>query len=97
MGALFLLNTPATTAYFVIKFILLAIAFLCAMFMIYIILVQPSNSSGIGALGGSSETFLSKNKSKTKESMFRRRTVIVSIIFAVALVAYVVVSAIGLG
>ena len=48
-----------------IKYIALAVMAVCAIFIVLVVLFQPGNSSGIGALGGQTETFLGKNKSKT--------------------------------
>jgi preprotein translocase subunit SecG len=64
----------------------------CALFVVAVILVQPSNSSGIGAINGQSETFLSKNKGKTLESKLKKLTVIASIILAVCCILMVVLS-----
>lgn len=65
--------------------ILMAIAALAA---IVLVLMQPSNSSGIDALGGSSETFFGKNKGKSIEAKMKKWTwiclailVILSIVF----------------
>ena len=91
MSSLFLLESgPVSPSYFIIKLVLIATVFICALLLIYLIMGQSGNSSGIGALGGSSETFLSKNKSKTKESRAKRRTILLAIIIAVALVAYAI-------
>ena len=62
------------------KFVLLAIMAVCAIFVIFVVICQPGNSSGVGALGGQTETFLGKNKSKTFEHRMRKLTVISSII-----------------
>ena len=48
----------------VIKHIFLAIMAIAAIFVICVVLFQPGNSNGVGALGGTTETFLGKNKSK---------------------------------
>lgn len=76
----------------VLKIIALIIMALCALFIIFVVLFQPGNSSGVGALGGTTETFLSKNKSKTFEHRMKKLTVISSIIFAVLCIAFAVVS-----
>jgi preprotein translocase subunit SecG len=67
--------------------VLMALAALTA---IVLILLQPSNSSGIDALGGSSETFFGKNKGKSIEEKMKKWTwiclavlVVFSIIFFV--------------
>ena len=64
--------------------ILMAIAALTA---IVLVLLQPSNSSGIDALGGSSETFFGKNKGKSIEAKMKKWTWIclaVLVVFAIA-------------
>lgn len=38
------------------------------------IMLQPSNSQGIDALGGSSETFFGKNKGKSMEAKLKKWT-----------------------
>lgn len=75
-------------AFPIIKTIMLIIMILCALFIICVVLFQPSNSSGVSALGGTTETFLSKNKSKTNESKLRKMTVVSAIIFCVLAVAF---------
>lgn len=75
-----------------IKIIFLVVMALCAIFIILVVLFQPGNSSGIGALGGQTETFLGKNKSKTFEHKMKKLTVISSVIFAVLCIAFAIVS-----
>jgi preprotein translocase subunit SecG len=53
---------------------------------------QPGNTSGIGALGGQTETFLGKNKSKTFEHKMKKLTVISGVIFAILCVAFAIVA-----
>ena len=74
-----------------LKFIVLAIMAICAIFIILVVLFQPGNSSGVSALGGQSETFLSKNKSKTFEHKMKKLTVIASIVFAVLCIGFAIV------
>lgn len=64
--------------------ILMAVAALVA---VVLVLLQPSNSSGIDALGGSSETFFGKNKGKSIEAKMKKWTWIclaVLVVFAIA-------------
>lgn len=64
--------------------VLMAISALTA---IILVMLQPSNSTGIDALGGSSETFFGKNKGKSIEAKMKKWTIvclIVLVIFAVA-------------
>ena len=76
----------------VIKVILLVIMSLCALFIIAVVLFQPGNSSGISALGGATETYLSKNKGKTFEHKMRVMTVISGIIFAVLCIVFAIIA-----
>ena len=69
------------------------LAVLCAIFIIIVIMLQPSNSDGISALNGQQETFFAdkKNKSKTLESKLKRLTVITIVVMAICMVAFCVV------
>ena len=75
-----------------IKPVALVIMALAALFIILVVLFQPGNSSGVGALGGQTETFLGKNKSKTFEHRMRRLTIISSIVFGVFCIAFAIVA-----
>lgn len=75
-----------------IKIVALIVMAICALFIILVVLFQPGNSNGIGALGGQTETFLGKNKSKTFEHRMKKLTVISGVIFAVLAVAFVIVA-----
>lgn len=54
-----------------------------ALTVILAISLQESKSSGLGGLvAGSSETFYSKNKTKTKESFLNKLTIVSAVVFA---------------
>lgn len=69
----------------IILIILMAIATFAA---IILVLLQPSNSSGIDALGGSSETFFGKNKGKSIEAKMKKWTWICLAILVVLSIAF---------
>ena len=69
----------------IILIILMAVAALAS---IVLILLQPSNSSGIDALGGSSETFFGKNKGKSIEEKMKKWTWICLAVLAVLSIAF---------
>ena len=70
--------------------VLMAITALAA---IILVLLQPSNSSGIDALGGSSETFFGKNKGKSIEAKLKKWTWIALLVLSVlAIVFYILQS-----
>lgn len=74
--------------------IFLIIMSLCALFIILVVLFQPGNSSGVSALGGTTETFLGKNRSKTFEHKMRVITVISAIVMAVLCIVFAIVNSI---
>ncbi|NFL96902.1 preprotein translocase subunit SecG [Clostridium botulinum] len=56
--------------------------------LIVVVLMQPSKTNGLsGFMGGGSETFYSKNRTRTSESVLSRITVICSILFAIIVLA----------
>lgn len=59
---------------------MIALMCLAAIAAIILVLLQPGNSTGIDALGGSSETFFGKNKGKSIESRMKKWTVICLIV-----------------
>lgn len=67
--------------------ILMGISALAA---IILVLLQPANSSGIDALGGSSETFFGKNKGKSSEAKLKKWTWICLAILVVFSIAFFV-------
>ena len=64
---------------------------LAALAAIILILLQQGNSTGINALGGSSETFFGKNKGKSLESKMKKWTIICLAILLVFSVIFFVV------
>lgn len=64
------------------------VVIISALIVILTISLQESKSSGLGGLvAGSSETFYSKNKTKTKESFLTKLTIISASIFAASIIA----------
>ena len=62
--------------YFGLSLTMIILMAVSAIAAIILILLQPSNSSGIDALGGSSETFFGKNKGKSIEAKMKKWTYI---------------------
>ena len=63
---------------------------ICAVAAIIIVLFQPGNSTGIDALGGSSETFFGKNKGRSMESKMKKWTIICLVVLAVLAIVFFV-------
>lgn len=85
-------GSAAWNVWSIAKPIMLVVMAVCALFVIAVVMFQPGNSSGVGALGGQTETFLGKNKSKTFEHKMRKLTVISSIVFAVLCIVFAIVA-----
>lgn len=96
MSNLFSLLAPTTdaasyAAYRLTSFILIALMGIAAIVAIILVLLQPANSTGIDALGGSGETFFGKNKGKSIESRMKKWTWICLVVLAVFSTAFFVV------
>lgn len=59
--------------------------FILAALLIVVVMLQPSKSDGLSGLmiGGTTDTFYSKNKSRTSEARLAKATVVISVLFAV--------------
>ena len=69
----------------------IVVMFIAAAAAILLVLLQPGNSTGINALGGSSETFFGKNKGKSIEERMKKWTIICLVILLVFSVIFFVV------
>lgn len=74
----------------IIRIVMITLMVLIALFLIVVILFQPSSASGMGALTGARDTFYSKDKSKSLESVMKRLTVIFGIIEGVLAILFFV-------
>ena len=63
-------------AYRIISIVLIVLMGVAALAAIVLVMLQPGNSQGIDALGGSSETFYGKNKGKSTEAKLKLATYI---------------------
>ena len=79
-------------AFPIIKTIMIVIMILCALFIICVVLFQPSTSSGVGVLGGTTETSLSKNKGKTNASKLIKMTLVSGIVLCGLVVSFCILS-----
>jgi len=69
--------------------VLIVFEFILAIIMIGLVMVQQSKTDGLKGLsgGGSQDTFFSKNRSRTGESLLMKVTVVVAILFAINTIA----------
>ena len=84
-----------TDSFPIIRIVLISLMVAIGLALIVIILFQPSSSSGMGALSGQRDTFYSKDKSKSLESVMKKITIVLgiaegvlAILFFVTLVIY---------
>ncbi len=65
---------------------------LCALALILSVLFQNGSKHGLGAIGGSNDTFMGKNKSDDMDSKLKKVTAISGILFVLATVALNIVA-----
>ncbi len=75
-------------AYRITSFVLIVCMGVAAIAAIILVMLQPGNSQGIDALGGSSETFYGKNKGKSTEAKLKLWTIICLVVLAVFAIAF---------
>lgn len=75
-------------AYYIVSTTLIVLMCIAALVAIVLVLMQPSNSSGIDALGGSSETFFGKNKGKSIEARMKKWTWICLAVLVVLAISF---------
>ena len=80
-------NDALYNLYMGLSVTMIALMFLSALAAIILVLLQPGNSTGINALGGSSETFFGKNKGKSVEARMKKWTIaclVILVIFSIS-------------
>ena len=82
--------------YFGLSLTMIILMLVAAAAMIVMIMLQPSNSQGIDALGGSSETFFGKNKGKSTEAQLKKWTWICLAILVVFSLAFYILQLEGI-
>ena len=73
-----------------VRIVIISLMVLIALGLIVVIMFQPSSSSGMGALTGQRDTFYSKDKSKSLESVMKKITMILGIAEGVLAVGFFV-------
>jgi len=74
----------------IMRLVILLVVVVLAVALIIIICLQPTESQGLGAISGNTDTFYSKNKSKTLQGLFKKLTIIFSIALAVLTIVFFV-------
>lgn len=87
-----------TDSFPVIRTVIIITMVVLSLASIVLVLAQPSNENGMNAITGqSADTFYSKNKGKTLQGVFKRLTVIISIVLGVLSIVFFVTLAIYSG
>ena len=69
-------GTEIYATYRAVSIVLIVLMGVAALAAIVLVMLQPGNSQGIDALGGSSETFYGKNKGRSTEAKLKLATYI---------------------
>ena len=79
--------------YFGLSVTMIILMCVTALVAIILVLLQPANSTGIDALGGSSETFFGKNKGKSMEAKMKKWTwICLAVILVLSVISYLIQS-----
>ena len=81
-------NASTETTYYAINYTLVILMAVAALAAIILVMIQPGNSQGIDALGGTSETFYGKNKGRSIESKLKMWTIICLAVLAVLAIVF---------
>lgn len=82
--------------YFPVRLILIILISILALFILLVVLLQPGNSEGLGAITGSTtDTYLGKNKSKSWEGKLKRLTVIAAVLIIVLCIIFAILPSIA--
>ena len=81
-------NQSIEGVYYAINYTLVVLMAISALVAIILVMLQPGNSQGIDALGGTSETFYGKNKGRSIESKLKMWTIICLAVLAVLAIVF---------
>ena len=76
-------SDAAYAVYRTVSAVFIILMFVAALAAIVLVLLQPGNSQGIDALGGSSETFFGKNKARSLDEKLAKLTGVFAVLFIV--------------
>ncbi len=81
-------NDALYNLYMTLSVLMIALMCISAVAAIFLVLLQPGNSTGIDALGGSSETFFGKNKGKSTEAKMKKWTIVCLVVLVIFSIAF---------
>ena len=81
----------------IIKIIIMCVLAVFAIAMIVLVVMQKSNSNGISAISGQTDTFYNRNKGATLQGKIKRWTVICAVVIMVLCVVFLIMTQIYQG
>ncbi len=81
----------------IIKVVLVSILAVLAIAMIVLVVMQKSNTNGVSAVTGQSNTFYNRNKSATLQGKIKTLTIIDAVLILVICIAFLVLNTIYAG
>lgn len=81
----------------IIKIVLACLLALFSIFMIILVLMQRSNTNGVSAVTGQTNTFYNRNKGATLQGKIKVLTIVCAVCIMVFVVAFLIVSQIYTG
>ena len=81
----------------IIKIVIVCVLIVLALAMIVFVIMQKSNSDGISAISGQTNTFYNKNKGATLQGKIKLLTIIDAVLILVLTVAFLILNTIFQG
>ena len=81
----------------IIKIVIMCVLAVFAIAMIVLVVMQKSNSNGISAISGQTDTFYNRNKGATLQGKIKKWTVICAIVIMVLCVVFLIMNQIYQG
>lgn len=78
----------------IIKIVLLCLLAICSIAMIVFVVMQKSNTNGVTAISGQSDTFYNRNKGATLQGKIKTLTIIDAILIMVFCIVFLILNTI---
>ena len=81
----------------VIKVVIMSVLAFLAIAMIVLVVLQKSNTNGVSAISGQTDTFYNRNKGESLQGKIKKWTVVASVVILVLCVLFLVVNTVYKG
>ena len=81
----------------VIKIVIMCVLLVLSIAMIVMVVMQKSNTNGVSAISGQSDTFYNRNKKATLQGLIKKLTIIDAVLILVLCVAFLILNTIYVG